>query len=36
MDDAILCPFGGISVISGKYFGDNNRLCAMNPRLRLK
>ena len=25
MDDAILCPFDGISVISGKCLGDNIR-----------
>ena len=28
--------FNSISVISGRWAGDNERLCAMEPRLRLK
>ena len=33
MDDAILCLFNSFSVISGRWADDNERLCAMEPRL---
>ena len=32
----LLRPFNNISVISGRWEDDNERLCAMEPRLRLK
>ena len=36
MDDAILRPFNGISVIAGRCLDDNERLYAMELRLRLR
>ena len=38
MDDllAILRPSNSISVISGQWLGDNERLCSIEPRLRLE
>ena len=35
MDDLRYVLFNSISVISGRWAGDNERLCAMEPRLRL-
>ena len=36
MDDAISRPFNSISVIPGRCSDDNERLCAMELRLRLR
>ena len=37
MDDLrFWVPFKSVSVISGMWVGDNERLCAMEPRVRLK
>ena len=36
MDDAMLRPFNSISVISGRWEVDNERLCAIELRLRLR
>ena len=36
MDDAILRPFRQFLVISGRWADDNERLCAMELRLRLR
>ena len=37
MNDEYLCLFyNSISVISGQWAGDNQRMCAMEPRLQMK
>ena len=36
MDDLLYILFNSVSVISGRWADDNERLCAMEPRLRLK
>ena len=36
MDDCDFTTFNTISVISGRWVDDNERLCAMEPNLRLK
>ena len=36
MDGALLHHFNSISVISARWVGDNERLCAIEPHLQLK
>ena len=36
MDGWMACDFNSVSVISGRCLGDNERLCAVEPRLGLE